>query len=208
MNSIPSSSLSPHRQKQPQLLELPDDAIRAIISTIDKADNATLSNLVQTCKDLWQLAGADALRSFFYAAREAYETGDTHKKVMVYCVLADWIPAVANQLPEASRWQIIGHLSHMATIDGLAGPEMNTVAQSAGRLFQLARQEMATDRERLEARLASTADARTVQVSPDSVELLASVQRLLGAYKRYKDSLTQELSALNQRLQQLCRPTD
>lgn len=187
MDRISSSSITAHRTEQPQLHELPEDAIRAIISTINKADNQTLSALAQTCKDLWHIASVDTLRSFFYAAREAYEVGDTSKKVAVFCVLADWIVAVADQLPEATRWQILGHLSHMATIEALADPETKKMVAFTNRLIKLAKHEVMTDTERLQASLDLASNKQTRSTGQrghhgTDVKLAKTVWRLHAIY--------------------------
>ncbi len=96
---------------------LPEELVREIIDKIDKADNQTLTNLVQSCKDMARIAGTDALLSFFYAARSAYDTGDTDKKVNVFIHLVDWIQGPANQLPDECVYQLIENLSEMSEID-------------------------------------------------------------------------------------------
>ncbi len=120
MNNVSLSPVASEPATPPTLPTLPAEMIRAIVALLPGADNATLSRLARTCSDLWQAAGTDALLSFFYAARDAYETGNTHKKAAVFRVLADWIGKIAHQLPEGSRWQLIEHLSRMAETDQLA----------------------------------------------------------------------------------------
>ncbi len=120
MNSISSSTGTDHHANLPPILGLPEDAIRRIIANINSADNLTLSKLARTCKHLWKIVSTDALCSFFYTAREAYLSGDLNKKVLVFTLLSDWINDVAGQLPELTRWQIIGHLSYMGSWDKLS----------------------------------------------------------------------------------------
>lgn len=70
---------------------------------------------------LQRIVGTDAVLSYFYAACEAYESGDTDKKVAVFCVLTDWIIADADRLPEETRMEVLAEASCMAEVESPHG---------------------------------------------------------------------------------------
>lgn len=155
MNRMSSSPAHLPHFEAPSLLELTEDAIVAVTRFIPKADNPTLARLVQTCRDLQRIVGTDALLSYFYAARASYETGDTDKKVAVFCTLCEWINQVADQLPPESRWQLIEHLSMLGTrenlsaslpVDHLEDTTLRKIAKAVNSVAELASRELANHR--------------------------------------------------------------
>lgn len=186
MDRLSSSSALAIRTEPLQLTELPKEMIAKIIATIGEADNQTLASLAQTCKDLWRIASVDTLRSFFFAVREAYEGGDNDRKVAVFCVLTDWIATVADQLPEATRWQLLGHLSHMALIDMYTEPEIERMLKSTDELFNLARREVLNEEERMQTRLDSEPDKKTAGPTKEFVELERRVSMLIKVHDTYR----------------------
>ena len=125
----------PPTETTPSLPLLPEEVIRNIISKIDKADNETLAHMVQTSKDMARIVGADALVSFFYAARAAYDAGDSGKKAAVFCHLVGWIKDIADQLPTESLYQLFDHLSHMHMINSLDFKDWLSISTSIGELM-------------------------------------------------------------------------
>ncbi len=186
MDRLSSPSAVAFRTEPLQLTALPEAMIAKIIATIDKADNQTLASLARTCKDLWRLASVDTLRSFFHAAREACEAGDNNTKVAVFCVLTDWITTVADQLPEATRWQLLGHLSHMARINLYTEPEIERMLKATDELFNLARREVLNDEERMRTRLESEPDKKTAGPTKESQELERSLSMLIKAHDSFR----------------------
>ncbi len=137
MRPTSSSIVSADRTNPPSLLELPEEAIVAIISSIDRADNQTLSHLAQTCRDLWRLSSVDSLRSFFYAAHDAYELGDKDKKVAVFCMLTEWIHLVTDQLPEETQLQILEHLADMGGVPINDGNDLQKIIVAVKSLYEV-----------------------------------------------------------------------
>ncbi len=203
MDRLSSSSAFAIRTEALQPTEPPEDMIAKIIATIGQVDNQTLASLAQTCKDLWRIASVDTLRSFFFAAREAYEGGDNGRKVAVFCVLTDWIDTVADQLPETTRWEMIGELSHRATIGDLGDPELSRMIASTHRLIELAMHEIVISTEQRHARLDLAENNQAARASNGSVELMISMQRLIAARTQYMNLFAAGLSELNRRLEQL-----
>ena len=143
MDRIPSISSLPGTPcaEAPQLLRLPEEVLAHILSNIPTADNATLSSLVMSCKQLWNLLRVDALLSFFYAARAAYDGGDTGKKVTIFKILSEWLPQVAEQLPDEIRMQMLEQLVSLDTL--LSGSLADNVGMvnALNRLIAIARKE-------------------------------------------------------------------
>ncbi len=143
MDRIPSVSILPNTpgDTKPQLLQLPEEILANILSRIPTADNATLSSLVMSCKHLWTMLRADALLSFFYAARAAYDCADTEKKVTIFKILSEWLPQVADQLPDELRMQMLEQLVSFAPLlsDSLA--DNVGMVNALNRLVAIARQE-------------------------------------------------------------------
>ena len=143
MDRIPSVSRLPDTpgDTTPRLLQLPEEILANILSRIPSADNATLSSLVMSCKHLWTMLRADALLSFFYAARAAYDCADTEKKVANFKLLSEWLPQVADQLPDELRMQMLEQLVSLAPLlsDSLA--DNVGMVNAVNRLIAIARQE-------------------------------------------------------------------
>ncbi len=147
MDRLSSSSSSSHYQTStPLLLQLPDEAIVSILSQIHKADNQTLSALVQSCKDMWRLAGVDALRSFFYAAREAFDTGEN--KTAIFNALCEWLPMVADQLPQETGLNMIEQLSDLIAQLHPRVNDLSSMSNSVDSLHQLIYKLMRQERQR------------------------------------------------------------
>ncbi len=203
MNSISSFPVPTYPTEYSDERALPNEMIAMIISKLDKADVQTLSHIAQTCKDLWHLTRPDMLRSFFYVAQQVYEAGDSEKKVAVFRTLADWIVTVAAQLPEPTRWQIIGHLSYMATIDDIAASRLEAMARSIVKVSALAKQEALANLEILTLHLDQATDPatanRVAQIKKDCVELNDIALRLVAAYLHYSNSFIDESNVQRQR---------
>lgn len=117
------------------VLSQPEEVIADIIDKLDKADNSSLSSLVQTCQGLARIAKTDSLLSFFYAARSAYDSGNTEKKVEVFFRLVDWLQEVSGQLPDASVIELLDHLVTMSAIDGMSVADSGKLLQQTQVLF-------------------------------------------------------------------------
>ncbi len=192
----PNSSLSSSadRTSTLQLLELPEEAIVAIISGIDKADNHTLSHLAQTCRDLWRLASVDALRSFFYAARSAYDLGSTDKKVAVFCVLADWLALVADQLPDETRLQILEQMADMEIIQSNDLRHLQDMHGAVESVFDLANRELKKNSN-------DTWDETSAQTTTDAgPRLLIINQKLLKMHSHYCSEISAKIKETNAKL--------
>ncbi len=125
----------------PQLLDLPDEILANIISRIPAADNATLSHLVISCQHLWQLAGTDALLSFFHVACAAYANGNTEKKVTIFKTLSEWLPQVAGRLPDELRLQMLEQLVHVEPLQSDSYADNLGMVSAMNRLVGISRQE-------------------------------------------------------------------
>ena len=124
------------------LLDLPDEVIANIVARIPSSDNATLSHLVTSCTHLWRIAGIDALLSFFHAASQAYASGDTNKKVAVFRALSEWLPKVADQLPDEQRVQLLERLMNIDPLRSASVADNLTMVNALNRLIVMARQEI------------------------------------------------------------------
>ncbi len=143
MNRIPSIASLPGTPcaDAPQLLQLPEEILANILSNIPTADNATLSSLVMSCTQLWHMLRADALLSFFHAARAAYDCGEKEKKVTIFKLLSEWLPQVAGQLPDETRLQM---LEQLISLDPLLSDSLADnvgMVNAVNRLVAIARQE-------------------------------------------------------------------
>lgn len=200
MKPVISSASSVDRTNLPQLLELPEEAIAAIIRQIDEADNQTLSHLAQSCHDLWRLASVDALRSFFYAAHNAYESGDTTKRVAVYCILVDWISLVADQLPEESRLQIFEMLADMGKIDSDDPNHLSKMYRAIESMADLALRDF---QKKIKDDKHSIEDARD---SGTSVHLMIVNQKFLSLFEHYANALSMQMHQTSEALRDFMRP--
>lgn len=141
---------APKIDDEPPILNLPNEVFREIIAKIDKADNATLSSMTQTCKGIAGLIGTDALLSFFYAARTAYDGGDNHIKITVFCNLIDWFQEIDEYLPQESASQILEHLSTMGYIDNLSDQEIQRLVNYTAKGLKVSMDSLIPDVENLQ----------------------------------------------------------
>ncbi len=190
-----SSSSSAYRTDTPSLSSIPEKDIVRIISLLDKADNQTLSSLVQSRTDRWRIAGADALRSFFYAAVEAMRNADTDRKVTLLTVLTDWLHAVSSQLPDETRWQIIQHMIDLSRIEVSTLSQMDEVLKSLIRLLKATSQELTNlNTQATESPISEANLSRCVHVNNLNQQLLKHCSYLFEQYSAQIRSLQSELA--------------
>ncbi len=143
MDRIPSPfSYFAYRSESPALLPDAEEDIASIISLIDKADDQTLASLTQTHSASWRAADADALCSFFYAAKDSFDNSDAGRKLALFAMLTSWLDEVSSQLPDETRHQMLSRLADMAKIDVKEFSPVGLMIHSLATLLNMTTEEM------------------------------------------------------------------
>lgn len=170
-----------------------------IISSIDKSDNQTISHLAQTCTQLWEAAGADALVSFFYTARDRFDLADNSKKIAIFSMLSEWLLKISDQISDETRLKLIEDLSSMASVETKDKNELLRMIKAIEPLFEICKSNV----DNIQGSL--TDNEMSINDGINLAKKFFPLTQLLNALNKYFESLGSTLRSNSVHLSDILR---